>query len=216
MKKTMIAIPCMDMVHSAFMESLLGMRREDCMIAIARSSLIYDARNLLAQKAVKEGYDRILWLDSDMMFHGDLFYKLSADLDEGYGFVSGMYFTRKGPVKPVVYYETGYEELNDGSGQYKTYTKSVDDYPKDTIFEIAACGFGGIMMETSIVAEMYKKFGAPFFPISGFGEDLSFCRRCSEMGVKMYCDSRIKLGHVSQYVVDEDMYLAGDKIRMWG
>ena len=203
--KILIAIPCMDMVHSAFMESLLGMRREDCMIAIARSSLIYDARNLLAQKAVKEGYDRILWLDSDMMFHGDLFYKLSADLDEGYGFAYG-----DRPLTLGICSATG-----NGNNTVPVKTYSSGDYPKDTIFEIAACGFGGIMMETSIVSEMYKRFGAPFFPISGFGEDLSFCRRCSEMGVKMYCDSRIKLGHVAQYVVDEDMYLSGDRIRMW-
>lgn len=215
MKRTMIAIPAMDMVHTAFVQSLLGMRREECMIAIARSSLVYDARNLLSQKAIDEGYDRILWLDSDMVFHQDLFYRLTEDLNNGYPIVCGIYFTRKGDVKPVLYSETGYEALNNGTGQYKTYSKVIEDYPKDDIFEVNAIGFAAVMMEVSILKDVFARYGAPFFPTPGFGEDLSFCRRLNEMGVRMFCDSRIKVGHIAQYTVDEEAYLAGDIVRMW-
>ena len=94
--KTLICIPCMDMVHTEFMKSLLAMRRPgETKIVISQSSLIYDARNNMARQAVKGGFDRVMWLDSDMSFEPDLMERLSARLDEGCDFVSGLYFTRK-------------------------------------------------------------------------------------------------------------------------
>ena len=71
--KTLIAIPCMDMVHTGFMRSLLGLHHPGAVrYSLTMSSLIYDARNSLAKQAVTEGYDRVLWLDSDMDFAPDL------------------------------------------------------------------------------------------------------------------------------------------------
>ena len=46
-------------------------------------------------------------------------------------------------------------------------------------------------------------------PIAGFGEDLSFCRKCDELEIPMHCDSRIKVGHIAQTVVTEEKYLQG-------
>ena len=80
--KTMVAIPCLDMMHSQFVMSLTGLKLDgDIKFAYAVSSLVYDARNSLARKAIVEGFDRILWLDSDMEFNPDLYKRLKADLD---------------------------------------------------------------------------------------------------------------------------------------
>lgn len=212
MPKTMIAIPCMDTVHTSFFESVLGLRREECTIAIARSSLIYDARNKLAEKAVSDGFDRVLWLDSDMMFPSDMYYKLSEDLDADHRVVSGIYFTRKGNIEPVFYSEMGTRKVDNGSDQIEAYRIAMTDYPKDSLFEVAGVGFGCVMMETSVLAEMYKKLGAPFFPVSGFGEDLAFCMRCNNLGIKIYCDSSIKAGHCATTMITEEAYLSGYKL----
>ena len=81
--KTLIAIPCMDMVHTGFMKSLMMMNRVgDIGFSIISSSLIYDARNTLAKHGVDGDFDRILWLDSDMEFEPDLLKRLSQDMDE--------------------------------------------------------------------------------------------------------------------------------------
>ena len=204
--KTLICIPCMDMVHTEFMKSILGMRRVgETKITISCSSLIYDARNHMARRAVDEGFDRLLWLDSDMSFEPDLMERLSARLDEGRDFVSGLYFTRKAPVRPVVYQECGYYQKDDGAA----FPVAVwyDDYPRDTIFEVAATGFGGVMMTTECVKKVADKFGLPFAPMLGFGEDLSFCGRATQAGVKMWVDSTIKLGQVGQGTITEEVYL---------
>lgn len=204
--KTLICIPCMDMVHTEFMKSLLGMRRVgDTKYTISCSSLIYDARNNMARRAVKEGFDRVLWLDSDMSFEPDLMERLSARLDEGKDFVSGIYFTRKAPVRPVLYKECGYYEKD---GEVSPVAIWYDDYPRDSLFKVEATGFGGVMMTTDLIKRVADRFGLPFAPMLGFGEDLSFCGRVSQVGGEMWVDSTIKMGHVGLGTITEDVYLS--------
>ena len=207
--KTLIAIPCMDMVHTVFMKSLLGLDRTgDTRFGISCSSLVYDARNTLAKQACVEGFDRILWLDSDMDFEPDLLTRLSADMDEGRELVSGLYFKRKAPVKPVIYKELGYYHSKD-TDEVTPIAVCYEDYPKDSVFPIAGCGFGGVLMSVDLIKRVADEFGMPFSPIIGFGEDLSFCSRATKIGVEMFCDSRVKMGHVSLGTVTEDVYLSG-------
>ena len=204
--RTMIAIPCMDMMHSNFVMSLTGLRLEgDIKFAYSVSSLVYDSRNSLARKAIVEGFDQILWLDSDMEFQPDLYKRLKADLDEGRDMVSGLYMTRKIQIKPCIFDKCGYEHLT--GNEVKPFAHSYYDYPKDSIFEIDACGFGGVLMKVPMIKAIEEKFGLPFSPILGFGEDISFCLRAKELGYKVWCDSRIKMGHVGYHTFEEKDYV---------
>ena len=214
MAKTMIGIPCMDTVPTIFLERMLGLARpQQTLVATARNSLVYDARNLLGEMAIREGYERILFIDSDMVFDADLMLRLIADLDEGRRFVTALCFTRKNPILPCIYSETGYRKTgdttSDGQERWETFSDCMADYPKDDIFKIKACGLAACMMETSVIQEVYARFGSPFSPIAGFGEDVSFCRHCDELGIEMWCDSRIKVGHIAQTVVGEKAFLGG-------
>ena len=206
--KTLIALPCMDMVHTIFMKSLMGMDRVgQTGFAFSCSSLIYDARNTLAKQAVTEGYDRVLWLDSDMDFQPDLLRRLSEDMDEGRELVSGLYFKRKAPVKPVIYQHLGYIK-NENDDGVTPVAVPYEDYPKDSVFPIAACGFGGCLVSVDLIKRVGDKFGLPFSPAMGFGEDLSFCSRATQLGVELYCDSRVKMGHVGLGTITEETYLS--------
>lgn len=207
--KILVALPCMDRVHTAFMESMLKLQPVgECEFGITCSSLIYDARNMLAKKAIDGGFDRIMWLDSDMIFAPSLMQELSADLDKGREFVSALCFTRKPPTLPVIYKNTGYRQ----EGRELTpYAEKYLDYPKDSIFEVKAVGLGAVMMTTRLVKQIYAEYGAPFAPQPGFGEDLSFCIKCEQSGIPIYCDSRLKVGHIGQVVFGEDAYEYGRK-----
>lgn len=204
--KTLIALPCMDTVHTIFMKSLLSMDRiGQTGFAFSCSSLIYDARNTLAKQAVTEGYDRVLWLDSDMDFRPDLLKQLSEDMDEGRELVSGLYFKRKAPVKPVIYQKIGMLKNENDDGMTPV-AISYDDYPEDSVFPIAGCGFGGCLVSVDLIKRIGEKYGLPFSPIMGFGEDLSFCVRATELGVELFCDSRVKMGHVGLGTITEETY----------
>lgn len=208
--RTLIAIPCMDMVHTIFMKSLISLQKVgDVQFGLTCSSLVYDARNTLAKQAVREGFDRILWFDSDMDFAPDTMQRLAARLDEGLDFCSGIYFARKAPVKPIVYKNVGWNMHGEDENEVTPMAISYKDYPKDSLFEIEGAGFGIVMHTTTMIKAVGDKYGLPFSPILGFGEDLSFCMRARELGYKLYCDSSIKAGHVGMGVISEEHYLGG-------
>lgn len=207
--RTLIAIPCMDMVHTIFFRSMLSLQKAgECQFGLSCSSLVYDARNTLAKQAVREGFDRILWLDSDMDIPVDAMLRLSARMDEGYDFVSGIYFKRKAPVTPVIYEHVGYWH-NDETNELTPAAQSYLNYEKDGFFEIEGAGFGLVMHSVKLIKDVAEKYGLPFSPIIGFGEDLSFCLRARELGYKLYCDASVKAGHVGMGVITEDMFLGG-------
>lgn len=204
--KTLIAIPCMDMVHTMFMRSLLQLQKVgEIGFAISSSSLVYDARNNLAKQAIEGGFDRILWLDSDMDFKPDLMTRLSADMDEGCDIVGGLYFSRKEPIVPVVYQKVGYFH-SDETDEVTPAALNYYEYPRDEVFSCEGIGFGAVMVSVDLVKKVQDKFGLPFSPILGFGEDLSFCIRARDVGADIKCDSRVKLGHIGYKSYSEENY----------
>jgi GT2 family glycosyltransferase len=192
--KTMIAIPCMDMMHTRFVQSLIGMQvTGEIQYNFGMSSLVYDSRNKMASMAIDGGFDRVLWLDSDMVFEPDTFTRLSLHMEMGRKFVSALCVKRKHPVNVTIYKSMMLMEEN-GIRVPKAYT--FTDYPKDSLFEVAAAGFGCVMTDVQLLRDVMEKFGLPFSPVLGFGEDLSFCQRAREIGTSLYCDSSIKTGHI--------------------
>lgn len=211
--RTLVAIPCMDQVPAMFCKSVLGMRAVgETEYSFTLGSLIYDARNKLAEKAINEGFDRVLWLDSDMMFETDMMERLHARMDEGYEFVTGLYITRKRPYKPVIFKELAVHEVD---GKFYPEAVTYSDYPYESFFEIAATGLGCTMVTVRLLKAIHEKMGLPFSPVMGFGEDLSFAMRCHEMGVRMYCDSSIKATHIGYCNVTEDTFF-WEKSQMLG
>lgn len=205
--KLMIAVPCLDHLLTDFVISKDGLIcAPKSKVVYSKSSLVYDSRNGLARQAIVNGFDRVLWLDSDMQFNPDMLDKLTEDLETGADVVSGFYVTRKGEIKPCIFSECEYKHIEEKNA-VKAVAKTYYDYPRDSLFEIAACGFGAVLMNTKVLEDVEKNFGLPFAPMMGFGEDLSFCLRARELGYKIYCDSRIKVGHIGFYVYTEDDYL---------
>ena len=191
--KTLIAVPCLDMVHADFMECMMELDRpEGTGYAQIKNTLVYFARNTIAQNAVKMGFDRVMWFDSDVTFPADTIERLIRDMD-GRDYVSGLYVMRNGTNKPVIYSDIQYKV--DGE-TVTTGGIMMTDYPKDSLFEVAGSGFGCVMTSGRLLKEMVDRYGAPFTPLIGLGEDLSFCIRAKQAGYKMYCDSRIRCGHI--------------------
>ena len=201
--RTLIAVPCMDMVQTPFLKSILALAKpEGTRVGVISGSLIYDARNQLAAMAINGNYDRVFWLDSDMVFAPDLLCRMGALMDEDPGreMIAGLFFTRRYPIMPCIYSFLG---ERDGSPGFEFY----EDYPRDSLFEIQGCGFGAVLMTTDLIRRVANRYGHPFSPIQPFGEDFSFCIRARETGAKIWCDSRVKVGHVGMSIFDETVYL---------
>lgn len=202
MKKTLIAVPCMDMVHAKFMESFVNLIKPDgTSWAMVQDTLINEARNIFAANAVKAGFDRVFWLDSDMKFEPDTLVRLTQDMDEyNLDFVSGLYFTRRPPIKPVAFKSLNWDKKE--NGDLDAGSEYFFDYPEG-LTEVAGTGFGCVLTTVDLLKRVGDTFGAPFAPLESMGEDLSFCWRVIQIGAKMHLDTRVKCVHVGMYEYNE-------------
>ena len=204
--RTLIAVPCFDTIPTPFVESFLDIEKPDgTQYVFVKNTLIYNARNLIAEKAIENGFDRVLWLDSDMIVPENTLVQLSSDLDEGREIVSGLYFSRRENPMPVIFEKL--EWTVEKNGNVTVGNERYHNYPQDAVFPIEAAGFGCIMTSVDLLKKMVLKYGAPFTPLLGLGEDVAFCWRVRQEGIDIYCDSRIKCGHIGQFVFDERVYL---------
>ena len=202
--KTLIAIPSMDMVPARFAQSLAMLRKDgECEIAFQIGSLVYNARNSLANIAIQTEADRVLWLDSDMVFAPDILSILGETMKEADAdIVTGLYFRRVPPYTPVLYDKL--EQVSELSAEYR----ELKDLSKERIFEVAGCGFGCVLMGTDVFLSLDSKFGQLFNPTPGMGEDLAFCWRARQCGYKIICDQSVQLGHVGYEVYTKGFYNA--------
>lgn len=211
--KVMIAVPTLSMVHTEFMSSILALDTDcaDVHVAIEANSLVYDARNHLCMKAYEDcKADYVLWIDSDMVFEPDIISRFLKHMEDGKEFVCGIYFARKLPTSPVIAKEIKWDQ--DKNNTITHDVTKFTDYPKDQVFEIAGCGLACCMMSTKLIFETAAAFGmSPFEPLPGLSEDYSFCWRIGKRGIKMYCDSTIKVGHVGTYLFTEKTWLNQEK-----
>ena len=197
MKKILIAVPTLNKVDVKFVASWAnivfghGIEGVECHPHFVVDSMTYTARIELARMAIDDKADYVLWIDSDMVFPAEYLRRM-LDLDKD--FVTGLYFQRRGNHAPVIY-------------------SSVDDrdrivyadYPKDKPFQVAACGFGLVLMRTSVIQRVSDaNDGATFQPFNGIGEDLSFCYRWQRAGGEIWCDPSIKPGHIGETIITED------------
>ena len=193
--KTLICIPAMSQMPTAFVISLVKLlNKKRTAVTVVTNSLVYDARNEMAQRAIDLGYDRVLWIDSDMTFDDDIIERLGKHLDEGKEYVTALAFNRSKPMRPCIW--TAKEQ------QLVIYY----DYPEDSLFEVAASGLAACMMTTDVLKRVMDAYGNPFTPVNGNGEDISFCFRAMSLGVDLWCDSSVKVGHLGYVEFDESVY----------
>ena len=198
--KTLIAIPCMDQVPALFAQSLATMRMVgECQIAFQIGSLIYTSRDDLARYAMKEGFDYVLWLDSDMIFPEDFHERMFKTLTENnLDILSGIYYKRKPPYSPVIF------DKMQLKGKIWDYSW-LEDVP-DSLFEVGACGFGCVLLKTEVLMSVQLKHGYLFHPMQNGGEDVAFCVRSRDCGYKIMCDPTIVCGHVGNVVITDTLY----------
>lgn len=206
--KTLIAIPCMDTLHTAFADSLLRMDKPPgTSVVFLPGSLVYDARNQLSLTAMENNFDNVLWLDSDIVPPQDVLVRMQKSMDDGLSMATGLYFKRTMPTAPVIYKTIAPPEP-DSSGHMRKRIEEYRDYEQDSVFPVAGCGFGCVMTSTDLLREMWGKYGPPFTPFPWAGEDIAFCYRVNQAGKQIWCDSSIKCKHIGTFAYTEELYKA--------
>lgn len=201
MKKILIAIPSGNTLDVDFVKSLLSLQPiGNVDIHIEEGSLVYVAREKLSLYAIEEEFDYVLWLDSDMVFEPDLLKRLLID-DKPV--VAGLFFTRRPPYQPAVW-----TKLRVGSPEQEKETVRMVDVPEEGLTEIDACGMAAVLVKTTVLSDVYNRYGTIFSPIVGYGEDISFCIRAKNCGHSIWLDADAKVGHKGMAVITQQSYEA--------
>ena len=198
--KTLIAVPCMDEVPSAFCQSLAMLQKVDeCALAMQMGSLVYTSRNNLATRAIQMEADYVFWLDSDMVFEPDILVRMMKTLKENdLDFLTGLYFRRVAPYTPVLFDKM---EIRHNMASWSEFKEIPEG-----LFEVGACGFGCVLMSTDVLLSVQSVHGNMFAPIANNGEDIAFCWRARDCGYKLWCDPTAVCGHIGKIIVDERFY----------
>ena len=210
MKKIMVAVPTREYIDVDSEKSIRKLEKDSWLnrdievdIVLQPTTIIHDGRFALAQHAIKNKYDYILWIDSDMVFESTVLYDLlEADKD----IVTAVCFMRRAPYEPCIY-----SKMRMGATLEEDQIEKYYDYPEG-VFEVEACGLAMVLMKVVVLEDIILKTGQPFFPIKSdhrtLGEDLSFCYNARKSGHKIWATSKPVVGHIGKMNVDVESYKA--------
>ena len=209
MDKVLIAVPCMGSVSTDFFDSVVHLNNDgNKLLALEANSLVYNARAHLTMKAIEIGAKWIMFIDSDMVFEPDVIDRLlDTAIENDADLVTGLYFKRKFPTTPVICNEV-YWSQDPQTGELDGGANTYVDYPRDSVFPIEACGMACTLIKMDAIQDCANACRmSPYQPLPGLSEDFSFCFRMKQLGKKMLCDSRVKVGHIGTMIFDEAVWL---------
>jgi hypothetical protein len=136
--------------------------------------------NMNAMVRAMEG-DWLWMIGDDHVFDFDILARL---LEHNVDVVVPLCLKRTPPYDPVVY-----SHQND-RGEYV----GSMDLPEHGLVEVYASGTAGMLVRRRV----FEKLGDPVFSTGphGLNEDLTFCARLRDAGVKIWCDVDAPLGHI--------------------
>jgi hypothetical protein len=156
-----------------------------------------EARKGIVEAAKENKCTHLLMLDDDHVFDEGVFDKIwehKEKLEKG-GMVSALYMTRGLPCAPCMFRLTSRG------------TVPIMYYDDNTMMEVDVVGFGFVLFNMDV----FERINPPWFSLSlGFGEDAAFCARVLQAGMKVYCHTGAKVGHIHEtpYVITEGDFFA--------
>lgn len=184
--KIAICVPCRDSVMSGFafdLANLVGYvsRNTDHKITLLQMSgtLIFTQREKLAEEALADGAEAILWIDSDMRFPVNT---LEVMLNRKVPILGVNATTRREPIIPTA----TQLEMKDRMATFR----KVESRGKQGIEQVTAVGFGVTLVRSQVFKEIPKPWFNIIWKDDGdiIGEDVHFCVKALDCGIETYVD----------------------------
>lgn len=187
-----VGIPFYGDNDNEFTSSLLSMKQPGGAGAVVFAktvrTLIAPARNLLAKAATDYNSQFLLFIDSDMVFGGEsLMRLLLRACDKNISIIGGLAYKRRDPFEPCIMRRIG--------RKWK-YCK-VTNPPG--VYEVDGIGMSFTLIKTKVFADLKKPY---FYPgKDGLREDLNFCLDAKKAGHRIFVDTTVQVGHLSERTV---------------
>jgi hypothetical protein len=161
------------------------------------------ARNEISGSALRDGFEELMWVDSDVEFQPDDVDKLRR---------------HNLPICCAIYPKKNRREL---ACHVMPGTKEIEFGSSGGLQEILYAGAGFLLVKKEVFCAMDERLSLPvcnafsgephrpYFqplvvadPIKGqwyLGEDYAFCERVRQCGYQILADTTIRLGHIGRY-----------------
>ena len=184
--KILLAIPSARYIETECVTSLFEMEKTgEIELVIPKSYSVDVGRNIIAKYAQENGFDYIMWVDSDMILPKNTLVRLlSHDKD----IVAGAYSYKVLGNKEVVAKRFQDEERE----EYDNLTiKEIKE--SSGLIEVDGFGFGCVLTKVSV----FNKIPYPWFIYTQeMGEDIFFCRKAQNEEYKLWLDTDVICGHI--------------------
>lgn len=109
-------------------------------------------------------------------------------------------------------FPTMYAVVDNGDGS--TACARYNDYPTDSLFQVAATGAACLLIHRSVLVAMRDHGFNPAFPWfqetqwgdKPCGEDITFCLRAGQLGYPVYVNTAVPIGHHKDQLLTEDLF----------
>ena len=205
---SIVLVPFLDHIDPRCEQALQSLERLGHIIRRVQGYSAIDlGRSILASQALADGFDEILWIDSDIVFD-------PADVEKlrrrELGYVCGLY-----PKKRAKGFAC----------QFLPGTTAVPFGKAGGLHEVRYAGLGFTLTRRAVydairtkfqLPECNRRFGTPFHPYfqpmtipDGDGhwyltEDYSFGERARQAGISLFADTTIRLLHIGTHAYSWD------------
>jgi hypothetical protein len=173
---------------AALLEMITFTEHEIFPIVATEGYTIAENRTYCVVKAINEGCTHILFIDDDMTFPKDVIEQLFSNDVQIVGVASN---SRKLPLQTTVAF------LNPEGGLGEP--REMPGEP----FKCFSVGMGVALIDLNV----FKKLDGEWFKFETAangkivnGEDGWFCDRARQKGIDIWCDPRVKIGHLGDYL----------------
>jgi len=195
--KLAIGIPLsFHMIPAVFFDSFITMEKPDFVYIRTNKGSIEDMRNAMVKQALESQCTHLIMMDTDQCYHPQTITKL---LSHKLPIVGALVYRRYPPFDPLM--------VRGDVGTYST----VSEWEPESLVEVDATGTGCLMFNMNV----FRKMPSPWFRIryhvgegnaGTVGEDFGFCSDLKKAGYKIYVDTSVPVGHLSQLQITEEIW----------
>ena len=147
-----------------------------------------EARNQIVEHALRDGVERLLFIDYDVAPPSQALVKL---LSLNVPIAAGVYNSKQVPSNPLIMVEG--------------YGKGYDDYRRGDLIKAQGVGMGCCLIHMDVFRKIkppwFKTVRGyvpqnPFQPLPHMTEDIYFCQKAMEAGYDIIVDTQVQCGHV--------------------
>lgn len=187
------------MVPSAFLDSFIAMEKPAFVYLRTSAGPIDLMRNALVADAMQAGCTHLVMMDTDQVYPPETIPRL---LSHGLPVVGSLVYRRYPPFDPLI--------LRGRINEYQT----VEEWEPGSLVEVDATGTGCVLYDMQV----FHKMPAPWFRFRKnaagrpIGEDIGFCSDLREAGYRIFVDTSVPAGHLSQIQITETTWR---RYRQW-